>query len=221
MSPHKIFDTISSSPITGIASAVIIACVTILIVNIADEDTNTHKPLYKHMNDTGINTDESDNQRVNFDYEETKTYTSNTSDGYKASEPSSHPYYNSASKDKAMADKVPYHPSSSGIPRTADTADSAVPENTVTIFSPGFSSQSAGKATGVDPEEGDSSDRVPDSTDPDIVYPITSEHSVQIDLDETQTISCRPVVENGPACMCTLTITDLTGTVVELMDNCG
>jgi hypothetical protein len=54
----------------------------------------------------------------------------------------------------------------------------------------------------------------------DIACTVTSEHTVQIDLDETQTISCCPIVENGPSCMCTLTTTDASGTDVEVMNNC-
>lgn len=56
--------------------------------------------------------------------------------------------------------------------------------------------------------------------DVSVLYPVENEHTVQIDLDETQTVSCRPVVENGPPCMCTYTKTNELGSVSEVVNNC-
>jgi len=52
-------------------------------------------------------------------------------------------------------------------------------------------------------------------------FPATLENTVKIDLDETQIISCRPVVANGPPCMCTFTTSDASGSVSEVVDNCS
>ncbi len=64
----------------------------------------------------------------------------------------------------------------------------------------------------------DADDNVPTSGND---FPVSLENTVKIDLDETQTISCRPIVANGPPCMCTFTLSDAGGSVSEVVDNCS
>ena len=63
----------------------------------------------------------------------------------------------------------------------------------------------------------------PDGGNTEINFPPSMEEEVITDLGVTQTISCRPVVANGPPCMCTITTTDTnTNRIVsEVDDNCS
>lgn len=85
-------------------------------------------------------------------------------------------------------------------------------ENTTTDFT----GENDTTATSISDNAGDTEPFLPESE-----FPVALENTVKTDIDESQHISCRPVVANGLPCMCTLTMTDANGSISEVVDNCS
>jgi hypothetical protein len=241
---RKIIDSVIANPITVVFGIVMVICVTVLFDRITSDDSNFgsnegvttpvstpsvdrnviqhegNRPYYEgKVTNTGVN-NASRFQSTSKNTNRSRNNSSNNPDydGINSSE------FNNTNNqvinsDGDVSTKVKFNQTNISFPaKFVDTSSSNFIDSTVD----NTASSVLESDTNTPPDTSD-----PDET-PDIDPPVpevsctaTSEYTVQIDLDETQSISCCSIVANGPSCMCTLTTTDASGTVVEVMNNCG
>ncbi len=237
MQLRNILDFIFASPVTIVSSIASVVCVGILVVNISSNGvpSSTVDDAPGGVNNHGASLHRNDVNPDNTPYEN-KTKAERSGDlqpAYPSREYTSTQTGTGSKRDYINTGRKFVNSTNDG---SSTDSTSAIINNRSSIFN--YSND--GHLTGVDTtnssttnttgnNESNSStvtDHVVTSdadedTGTENNFPSSLENTVKIDLDETQIISCRPVVANGPPCMCTFTTSDASGSVSEVVDNCS
>ena len=239
MQLRNILDFIFASPVTIVSSIVSVVCVGILVVNITSNgvSSSTVDDAPGGVNNHGALLHRNDVNPDNTHYEnQTKAEQS----GYLQPAYPSREYTSTQTGGRSKRDYI--NTGRRFVNSTNDGSSTDSPSAIINNRSSIFNYSNDGHLTGVNTTNSSAininttgSNESSSSTVIDHVvisdadedtgtennFPSSLENTVKIDLDETQIISCRPVVANGPPCMCTFTTSDASGSVSEVVDNCS
>jgi len=235
---RNLLDFMFASPVMAVTSLVSAACASILVVNISSNMSISNEVVRSSSQETLSNKYQNSVEHSNLleTDEQAGEYSSNKLNaGFKSNGLSSDRKSAKSTNDSNIRDQL-YVDDNRGLPTNSDSP--SFNNKTPSIFnysSIGNSSSVNTTSTSATNTSTSStitieSDTTPNINDPDVIpdinnieneFPASLDNTVKIDLDETQTISCRPVVANGPPCMCTFTTSDASGSVSEVVDNCS
>ncbi len=246
---RNLFEFIVASPVVTASTVVSLSCASILVVKVAANDSSEMESsisagsvsisssIMQHseaeQNSSFI--DNNVNEYINDTYQNSSV-NSNASAGssgtrrnnHKKSQSNiklanvNHNYYGTGSTSLAFeepSNSAEYNdPAFSFYSGGANSVNSSTTTNTTNITSPDSSNTDNDSV----PREKVDNPVTPDDTvlsEGACSVPLT--HEVQIDLDETQYISCCPVVASGPPCLCTFTREDASGSSSQVVNSCS
>ncbi len=236
---RNLLDFMFASPVMAVASLVSVACTSILVVNISSNMSISNEIVRSSSQETL-----SDKYQNNVEHskllktdEQAGEYSPNKLNaGFKSNGLSSDRKSAKNTNGSNIRDQY-YIDDDSGLPTNSDSP--SFNNKTSSLFnysnngnssSVNTTSTSTTNTSSTTTTEGDTTSIVDDSDvffdtndNTENEFPASLESTVIEDLDITQTISCRPVVANGPPCMCTFTMSDASTdtSVTEVVDNCS
>ncbi len=231
---RNLFEFIVASPVVTASTVVSLSCASILVVKVAANDSSEMESsisagsvsisssIMQHseaeQNSSFI--DNNVNEYINDTYQNSSV-NGNASAGSSGTRRNNHNYYGTGSislEFEEPSNSTEYNdPAFSFYPGGSNSVNNSTVTNTNNSTSSGSNSISTTDGAIPDPTP-----NVPDDAAlPDVEYPVILAHEVQIDLDETQYISCRPVEANGPPCLCTFTREDASGSSSQVVNSCS
>ncbi len=234
---RNLLDFMFASPVMAVSSLVSVACTSILVVNISSNMTTQNEAAGisdKNYRDASFQRNSSgskDTSYVNQGSDEqlkadfqSGAYSSNQpGSGFKGNRSNTNrnlignsQYYVDDYNDVATSNENPAYSNAPSLLNYSNNgnANSVSSPSATSANTTATENNATSNVTGFEDNPYTSDTQESD-------FPASLENTVKVDLDETQTISCRPVVADGPPCMCTFTLSDANGSTSEVVNNCS